>query len=218
MTATSTGGAATSPKSPTDRPLTSRGLRTKAALVRAASEVFARDGFNAARITDIADLAGVAHGTFYTYFDSKEQIFGDVILEARQAMLSGPSAAESERGRPVTPRESIRRANERYLTGYRANYRLMVVWEQAATIHDEFEAMLRDSRERFTERSERWIKELQAEGVAASTLDPHYAAVALGAMVSKFAYIWFSGHEQFDFDTAVEQLTALWCNALGLDD
>src|SRR4051794_2983245 len=62
-----------------ERPLTPRGRRTRSALVSAARAVFERDGFVGARVTDIAAHAGVAHGTFYTYFDSKEAVFRDVI-------------------------------------------------------------------------------------------------------------------------------------------
>ena len=200
-----------------EKTLTLRGLRTRKLLVTAARTIFERDGFATARITDIAELAGVAHGTFYTYFDSKDEIFREVILEVRQSMLTGEIDDAPASDGPVGPRESIRRANRRYLTTYRANHQLMVIWEQAATINDEFETMLGDSRQRFTERSERKILSLQRDGLADPAINAHYAAIALGAMVSKFAYIWFAGRETFDFDVAVEQLTTLWCKALGIE-
>src|SRR5690242_16840281 len=53
--------------------LTPRGQRTRAALIAAARTVFERDGFINARITDIAETAGTAHGSFYSYFTSKEE-------------------------------------------------------------------------------------------------------------------------------------------------
>ncbi|MBN9622078.1 MAG: helix-turn-helix transcriptional regulator [Actinobacteria bacterium] len=56
-------------------PRSPRGLRTRTALVEAARTVFERDGYLEARITDITKEAGVAAGSFYTYFDSKEEIF-----------------------------------------------------------------------------------------------------------------------------------------------
>lgn len=198
--------------------LTARGLRTRSQLITAARTIFERDGFAAARITDIADLAGVAHGTFYTYFDAKEEIFRELILVVRDEMLSGAveglKSPKNEEG--DAPWCAVARANRRYLAAYRANAQLMVIWEQAATINDMFKEMLADSRHEFAKRSEQAIIQLQKAGTADRSLDPYYTAVALGAMVSRFSYIWFAGNEKFDFDTAVDQLTRLWCNALGI--
>jgi len=52
-------------------------------ILRAAIEVFARDGYFSARMTDIAKAADVADGTLYLYFDGKEHlllsVFDDVL-------------------------------------------------------------------------------------------------------------------------------------------
>jgi AcrR family transcriptional regulator len=206
-----------------ERQLTPRGLRTRAQLVAAARTIFERDGFAASRITDIADEAAVSHGTFYTYFDSKEQIFREVLEIIREIMLSGgeqvgTTVQDVSTGDRPSPRESIRRANRRYLEAYRDNCQLMIIWEQAATLNEEFRALLSDSRHSFTGRSERFIRRLQETGRAEAEIDPHYAAHALTAMMSRFAYVWFLGGEKFELETAVDQLTRLWCNALGLRD
>jgi AcrR family transcriptional regulator len=44
-------------------------------ILAAARQVFARYGYNAARVDEIADAAGVAKGTIYLYFPSKREIF-----------------------------------------------------------------------------------------------------------------------------------------------
>jgi AcrR family transcriptional regulator len=212
----------TSDKAP-ERQLTQRGLRTRNQLVAAARTIFERDGFAAARITDIADEAAVSHGTFYTYFDSKEQIFREVLESVREIMLTGAERTADASVDGVTqgrlgPRESIAKANRTYLEAYRDNCQLMIIWEQAATLNAEFRALLSDSRHSFTGRSERFIRRLQETGAAQADIDAHYAAHALTAMMSRFAYVWFLGGEEFEFDTAVDQLTRLWCNALGLRD
>lgn len=48
---------------------------TKSKLLRAALEIFARDGFEAARIDDIATQAGYTRGAYYAHFQSKEDLF-----------------------------------------------------------------------------------------------------------------------------------------------
>ena len=72
------------------RLLTARGLRTRAALVAAAKQVFEEIPFPESRITDITARAGVASGTFYTYFDSKEEIFREVAAEVLGEMSAAP--------------------------------------------------------------------------------------------------------------------------------
>ncbi len=56
-------------------PVTVRGEQTRRRLLEAAEEVFGEMGFRRASISEIVRRAGVAQGTFYLYFDSKEDIF-----------------------------------------------------------------------------------------------------------------------------------------------
>ncbi len=58
----------------TKKPMT-REPKTKAALIEAAIKIFEQKGFQHARVSDIVSAAGVAQGTFYIYFRSKEEIF-----------------------------------------------------------------------------------------------------------------------------------------------
>ena len=51
-------------------------------ILRAAAHVFARKGLAATTIADIAQAAGVSHGLAYHYFDSKEDIFAQLISRA----------------------------------------------------------------------------------------------------------------------------------------
>jgi AcrR family transcriptional regulator len=48
---------------------------TRARLIRAAEKIFARDGFEAAKLEEIAAEAGYTRGAFYANFDSKEDLF-----------------------------------------------------------------------------------------------------------------------------------------------
>ena len=56
-------------------PKTARGKRTREKLLRAAEIEFGEKGFHEAAISGITHRAGVALGSFYTYFESKEEIF-----------------------------------------------------------------------------------------------------------------------------------------------
>src|SRR5213592_5031135 len=70
-------------------PRSRKGEQTRARLLDAAKEIFEENGFLEARISDIAERAGLSHGAFYHYFDSKEQIFRE-IAEAMDDRLNAP--------------------------------------------------------------------------------------------------------------------------------
>jgi AcrR family transcriptional regulator len=56
-------------------PKTSRGRKTRQKILDAAEAEFGEKGFHDGSISGITQRAGVALGTFYTYFESKEEIF-----------------------------------------------------------------------------------------------------------------------------------------------
>jgi len=60
-------------------PKTKRGQRTREKLLHAAELEFGEKGFHEAAVSGITYRAGVALGTFYTYFESKEEIFRSLV-------------------------------------------------------------------------------------------------------------------------------------------
>ncbi len=63
-------------------------------ILDAAVRVFAEQGYEAARVGDIAREAGVAYGLVYHYFDSKEAVLEAVFGEAWERLLSALAQAE----------------------------------------------------------------------------------------------------------------------------
>lgn len=62
-------------------PATRRGQRTRLKLLEASEKVFGERGYEQASIVDITREAGVAQGTFYIYFNSKQAVFTELVLE-----------------------------------------------------------------------------------------------------------------------------------------
>jgi len=65
-------------------PKTARGKKTRDKLLQAAEIEFGDKGFHSAAISGITYRAGVALGTFYTYYESKEEIFHDLVTYMSQ--------------------------------------------------------------------------------------------------------------------------------------
>ncbi len=197
-------------------PLSDRGRRTRDRLVVAARAVFEERGFDATRMSDIAQAAGVSHGTVYTWFPTKEDVLHgavDSVTDEMYDVLSTPDITD--------PIERIAVANARYLDVHRQTARLMEVVAQAAVNDASFRAVLTGLRHTHVDRVAKTIEKLQADGHAVSTLDPRISAAALCAMVEGFARYWMGSDseakEQMAPDARVLQtLTELWARSLGL--
>ena len=196
-------------------PRSAKGRRTRARLLEAGKVVFERDGFLQARITDIAAEANVSHGSFYHYFDTKESLFREIAEEVEVRLVSMDDIAQ-DRGEDATPVDRIRAANKAYLAAYKKEARIMRVIEEVSRYNEDVRVVRSKRDDYLAARLESAIKRLQAAGAADTRIDERLAATALGGMVAKFAEMMFIGGARFDMQDAVEQLTLLWANALGL--
>jgi AcrR family transcriptional regulator len=194
-------------------PRSAKGRRTRARLLEAGKAVFERDGFLQARISDIAAEAKVSHGSFYHYFDSKESLFREIAEEVEVRLVSMDDIPPGGEDGPV---ERIRAANRAYLTAYKKEARIMRVIEEVSRYNDDVRLVRAKRDDYLAARLESAIRRLQGEGLADRRIDERYAATALGGMVAKFAEMMFIGGARFELEEAVEQLTILWANALGL--
>ncbi|WP_342661402.1 helix-turn-helix domain-containing protein [Rhodococcus ruber] len=191
-------------------PLTGRGAQTKSALLSAARQVFERRGFADVRVKDIVKEAQVSHGTFYTYFDTKEAIFREVSLVVVNDMLesmTSPNTSANFHGR-------VHDAILRYVRAYRPNAKIIALMDQVSFSAPELRNLRLDVRRAFVERTERGIKRMQALGLADADLDVEYTAEALGAMIEYTCYMWFTLDHPFEEDRLIDALADVWEKAL----
>ena len=85
-------------------------------LLDAAVRVFARKGYHAARVGDIAEEAGVAYGLLYHYFSSKEEVLRDVFRETWRALIA---TIENVERAGDSAREQLRKVAEILLRSWR---------------------------------------------------------------------------------------------------
>ena len=190
-------------------------------LLAAAREVFERDGFLDARVTDISAAAGAAHGSFYTYFRSKTEVFRALVAGTMDELYASLGADEDApppgAGRRTDDAVSrIDRANRRFVAMYRQNTALMALFEQVTTFDPEVRTLRQAARERMVGRVRHSIEEMQADGLVVADLDAEYSAHALVAMVNGLVHYWLVLGADFDEERLVRTLTDLWARSLGL--
>lgn len=213
--ATDTGFATSTPGK--NAPISPKGRRTRRRLLDAARTVFERDGFLDARIADIATEAGVSHGTFYTYFTSKAEIFRTLIIEVMTMVYdTRMTSGDSE---DLTPRQRIERGNRQWIKVVHEHGAMLRLHEQVATFDDEILALRFRTRRQSADRIRKSIQQWQKQGVVRSDLDAGCMADALVSMVSNFTYFWLMlGQGDYDDETAIHTLTELYASALHLEE
>jgi AcrR family transcriptional regulator len=139
-------------------PKTARGRATREKLLQAAEKEFGERGFHAVAISDLTRTAGVALGTFYVYFDSKEAIFRalvDYMSELTRTWVG-------ERVAGATDRISAeRRGLEAYIEfarGHKGIYR--IISEAEFVAHDAY----RQHYRRFAEAYQKNLAGAAAKG------------------------------------------------------
>lgn len=92
-------------------PRGSKGEKTKAAIKQAVLRVLARHGYQAMRISDICDEAGVSLGNFYIYFEDKVDVTREVMTEFIERQFGDFYAVPKQ----ASAYAAIYAANQRYI-------------------------------------------------------------------------------------------------------
>lgn len=140
----------------------------KRELLDVALRVFGQRGYHQTRIADIIDAAGVARGTFYLYFESKNAIFhallDDLLSKVRSSVVGVSMAPNAE---PV--HTQIRDSVERVLAAFVESPDLTrVVLREAVGLDDEVDRKLAD----FHARLHWWLANALENGAKLGLLRP----------------------------------------------
>lgn len=191
-----------------------RSQRTFDALVAAATELFRQRGFSEVTISEISRQAGMSHGTFYTHFDSKEEILRAVVDAINETALH-----RSGRGRQpgASLIERIDETNRSFFEDYRSNARILASYEELAGRDDATATMRRRTRHDYIERTTTSIRAWQAGGLVDAEVDPDAIAHCLGSMVERVAHMRFVFGDGVEDDRLLDAIRHVWAASLGLD-
>jgi AcrR family transcriptional regulator len=164
---------------PLDRTLRSRGVATRQKLLDAAGAVLPRRGFHNTRVDDIAEEAGVSHGSFYRYFASTDDVFRVLALEASAPMAELVDSFPATVG--STPSPALREWLVRWFDVYRSNGGVISAWEEIDFDKPDVAAM---SIEVMLVFFDRLVRLVDARGFGDGAVD----AIALLAVVERLPY------------------------------
>ncbi len=162
-----------------DQPLDRRArnrARTRRALIDAAIERFAAEGFDAVLVEHIADAAGVSPRTFFRYFPTKEDVvFADYEdeFDVWDEVTGSPKPGE-----PLL--ETIRRGTHRVVTDYEADAPRWDRWFALVLAEPALQRRMLESQARLRARA----TEALARLMDVEATDPRPAALASAAMAA----------------------------------
>jgi TetR/AcrR family transcriptional regulator, fatty acid metabolism regulator protein len=184
-------------------------------ILDAAVTVFARQGFHATRVSDIADEAGVAYGLVYHYFNSKDQVLNELFLERWSLLLTAIEEAERTDG---TNRDKLAAVAGFIFESYRHDPELMkVIIVEVTRAANSFGRTHLEEIRRAYEGIAKIVADGQAAGEFRSDIAPRFAAQAFYGAVEQLLTEWiFDDVAPADdrFDEARNLLVTTICDGL----
>ncbi len=170
-----------------------------AQIIEAAMIVFARNGFNQARMDDIAQQTGLSKGTLYLYFKSKDDIIGAILnailsrelIQARELVKKNQSAVEKLNG-----------FLDIVLQDLNSLLPQLSIYFEFLALAMRREAIKKVIREYFLEFLA-ILTPIIEQGIARGEfrpVDPGQAALAIGAAIEGMVLLWAYDPDRVDLD------------------
>jgi TetR/AcrR family fatty acid metabolism transcriptional regulator len=160
-------------------------------ILDAAVRVFARQGFHACRVSDIADEAGVAYGLVYHYFASKDEILDTLFLERWEVMLELIREVD---GDTIPVREKLLAIASFIIDSYQHDPDLMkvIIVEVTRAANSFGNTHIATIREAY-ELIGGMIVKAQEQGVFKEQIDARFAAMAFYGAIEQLLTGWIFG-------------------------
>jgi TetR/AcrR family transcriptional regulator, fatty acid metabolism regulator protein len=158
-------------------------------ILDAAVHAFARKGYHACRVGEIAEEAGVAYGLVYHYFSSKEEILETIFRETWSELLAAMRVVQ-ESGEPAS--EQLRQVAAILLRAWRREPDLVRVLVREVARSPELQRRVDEIGQAFV-AIERIVANGQAEGEFRADLDPQLASWIFYGALEEILTGWVLG-------------------------
>ena len=184
----------------------------RAMILRAATRVFARNGYFNAKVADIARAAEVADGTVYLYFKSKEEILHSIFDQnMAEAIAAGGQLIENL----DDPREKLRRIAKLHLERLGADRDLAVVFQVelrgSTKFMEEFSAA---GFAEYLALLRRTFEEGQRAGVFRKELNAKVAAKILFGALDEMATNWIISKRSYKLEPMADVVMEVFLNGV----
>ncbi len=187
------------------------------AILQAAIEVFAQKGFHRSRVADIARRAGVADGTIYLYFASKDDILITIFEEKMADLLHDARKAIDS---VSDPREKLRRFAEYHMGQVEENRDLSAVFQVELRLSNKFmkEYVPRRLRE-YLDIIGDIVREGQSKGLFRNDSNPIVVRRAFFGALDEIAMQWtLTPHPRYRLVSTAREVSDIFIRGLRAEE
>jgi AcrR family transcriptional regulator len=189
-------------------------------LMESAAEVFATQGFASTRVADIAQHAGVAKGTVYEYFSSKEELFFAVFEWINQQIRRRVDRVLEGDGDPRRQLITLLRTSAEIVAEQRELFSMNLdFWaaSRGSAFEDRFTTICRSQYQEYRRLAAEVIRRGQRDGTFRSQLDAdRVATLVVSALDGLGVQCWFDA--SIDAVRAVDAFADALCLGLCQED
>src|SRR6266849_54114 len=186
---------------------TARGTTKRERILRAAIDVFAKNGYFNAKVSEIAKAAGVADGTIYLYFDGKEDLLVTIFREHTRNYLQ---SLEGELAHVRRPEERIRIAIRHHLDSLGRDRSLAIV-AQVELRHSLKSMSLLSQQEvaDYLNMLRKVVEHGQADGTFRRNLHPQLVAKSVFGILDEMVTSWILSEKDYNLGDQADQIADL---------
>ena len=180
------------------------------AILRAAIDTFAERGYFNAQVADVARAAGVAAGTVYLYFKSKDDLLVSIFERSMREGLTDSRAVVADL---ADPPERLRRLARGHLARLGNDRNLAIVFQvelrQSTKFMERFSStLLRDYLGLIREA----IADGQREGLFRADIKPTSAAKMIFGALDEMATNWILSRRRYSLEADADEVVDLFIN------
>jgi TetR/AcrR family transcriptional regulator, fatty acid metabolism regulator protein len=186
-------------------------------ILDAAVRAFAKKGYHASRVSDIAEEAGVAYGLVYHYFESKDAVLESIFRDMWGMMVAAINAVEDEE---ESPREQLRKSCAIVLRTWRDYPDVVrVLVREVARSGEQLQREVEEIAHAF-EALQRIVERGQAQNVFRDDISPRLASWVIYGALEEILTGWVLGRlpgDDDDIKEAERTVVAMLCDGLVSD-
>lgn len=184
-----------------------QGTSKRERILRAATDVFAKNGYFKAKVSEIAKAAGVADGTIYLYFDGKEDVLTTIFREHTRSYLQ---SLERDLANIRRPDEQLRVAIRHHLETLGRDRALAVVSQVELRHSLKFMSLLSQQEVAdYLDMIRKIIENGQAEGAFRRTLHPQLVAKSVFGILDEMVTSWILSEKEYALADQSDQIADL---------
>lgn len=184
----------------------------RSAILRAATKVFARNGYFNSKVADIARAAGVADGTVYLYFKNKDHVLISLVDQTMDEFISIGRAKIAKLKDPLEKLHTIARM---HLESLGADRDLAIVFQVELRQSTKFMAQFSATKmAEYLGLIHQAIEEGQQRGLFCRQLNPKVVAKILFGALDEMATNWILSDKHYDLGSFADTVMDVFFNGV----